>query len=1540
MRQDRAISANVFTGGMDKDSDPRVISNADYVDAVDIVNGYGGQIGAITFLRGNTKVSFTLPAGNNHCIGCLEDKQTSSALIFIYNDEDNHRILWWQPNAPLQPLRVVAAGQALAFSVSGLIGQGQSAIVDGKLAYWTDARFLQGELRNNPPREFDFIVGDTFNKDRTYEIYAGLPGEGQFVAGNQYVFSIQGTDGTIESVTFEADGTHENDPVAGLNWLYEQLLGSEIGPYIELEKCDCGLNMTLLYDNVPGNDGSYTIVYTYVSATNGDVIMVGTNFYPTPLQDYHLDLVKQPPHCAPIATYTSDPEVNTNNVESLCAQFRVRYIYRNGTRSAWGPISNVALNTNLLGEIVTGLNAIEVDFSDDRLKDPSWLFMIRAVEVAFRDGNTDEFKLIDRFNVCEIGIQKQKIMFLNDKLYNNVESDDLSTSADTQVLKLFDNVPIRCGALAMAADSNGNNRLFTGACQENYENPDCVELTVEAVPWDDECLINVKGTVEIINNGAYPSADPDYSDYPMNGFVVYLAGTNFFAISNNPASGLGDGSFTIPDVPRGKYILRVASYKCSYNDDLGVRYNLSNGTEWQRTSAPVIDCAGAVANGLNQYEREIDLTAVVDTFDLNTETGYGQIQVANMHFSKEFQKVSNGEVFINYHEVYVLDNEGNDSTIEERRGAINCERQRVVIPSFTGQVRIETDHNGYISFPYTDVKDGGGWSDANFFTEIMNPGVYTPTTQLYTGDYISMDNDTMVAVASISTTTGGGGVRFVINKDSQFTKRKRLLQTTTQDSNGDPVADVLFVFTRTTRTATTGIDGVAQIMCYARWDNDYREDDFLIALYVDDICYLKYPDTNPVPVTDFRIVYLIGQNLDPQDVDPFVFKFAGGIASNARYLKGGGVYDFAIQYEDSANRTPGVAKGFRLHVPFHLTGLTRYQARWSINSIPPDWAHHYRIVRTRNAIAQSYVQWSVSEVQYVRIPSSGSAPINTDFANGDATHILFKLPVKDPNSTDDSLTLFWQQDGQEGYYPEQGDLVRLVLDELGNSVSTADYIFQAPIAGVYINAGEVFAIVQDTFDMLEVKAGFLVEYLTPRKNVEDVYYEGGEDCYDIQFPYSDARQHLGPLQDQIVVDGLSTQPAQGMLTGGDTYWRRQLFTDTAAYITEHATTNRLQTAPCEDIGRPALYVPDAKQIDFYNRVRFSGLYVPNTSVNELCSFGSLDYQDINRQFGRIMWLGQVQNVLLAICQFKVQPLYLGQYQLLDMSGNTTVGRSDRVIAIANPSVSSLGTLNPESVVNEDGRVYAWDGYNGVPWFYSQAGVLPINNGMIKFFRDLARTRQENNPDIVLGNFDRRLNMYILAGYFTPKSSAFTIGYDVDTNRWKTRFNWQPEMMGRVGQEFVSFKSGELWRHHINNNFSYWYGVQYKPTVQFVSNQPPGNVKLFYSMRIMTNRRWAAPTITIPRNLDYNSGMQSRIKAVKFQKYEGELFADFLRDMLDTSGVFLAISDITVRQNTALLQGRRLRGEVLIITLEADNGALATELQRVDVYYVPSEETNA
>ena len=93
--------------------------------------------------------------------------------------------------------------------------------------------------------------------------------------------------------------------------------------------------------------------------------------------------------------------------------------------------------------------------------------------------------------------------------------------------------------------------------------------------------------------------------------------------------------------------MRVASHQCGFNDDLGTKLNLNNGLTWQKTSSPVLDCAGSDAATGIKTERVIDLTGFVgNEFDLDTEVGYGTIDIQNMFSTDDTKKLV---------EVYFLD---------------------------------------------------------------------------------------------------------------------------------------------------------------------------------------------------------------------------------------------------------------------------------------------------------------------------------------------------------------------------------------------------------------------------------------------------------------------------------------------------------------------------------------------------------------------------------------------------------------------------------------------------------------------------------------------------------------------------------------------------------------------------------------------------------------------------------------------------------------------------------------------------------------------
>lgn len=1515
-------TSNVFTGVMDRDSDPRIVSNENFLDAIDMMNGYGDQPGSMVFPKGNTEYSITLPAGTNICIGAAEDKQTKSLIFFVWNSNNNHRIFQYRQET--EDHVTIASGSVLGFDSAHKITHAH--IVDGEILYWTDGKTVDAQtITGQPPRKINLLKAATDKDNFEYELYAGVDNEGQFASGRTYTFrttDIDGGDPQNEN-EYTATGTHEDDASAGLDWLKTNLEADY--PSLIIDDCGgCKLKITYPQGATPRR--------LELETSDGDVILVGTNIYPATFEEQHIDMAKQPPHCAPTANYTFDTDTATNNVRRLCAQFRVRYVYDDLEKSAWGPVSNIALNVAADGQVLDSLNAINVVFTDSRLSDPDWLTMIRFVEISFRDGNTNDWKFIEKVPVCELGISTQSYLFRNDRTYANVPSDELSTESDVQVLKPFDYIPVKCGTLTPSSGSDGNNLMFMGACQELYTNPDCVDFRVSAVEATNDCFVDIIGTVTIANDSNFASDDPDFDAYPLGGIVVYLAGTSYYGVSNNPADGTGDGSFTIKNVPKGKkYIMRAASFRCSYDSLLGARYNLGNGLEWQKTSAPVIDMAGSgVATGI-ATERIIDLTAFVGTeFDLDTEVGYGDIEIANQHYSRRVTALPPGANSVNLYEVYVLDNEGNNASADDRISAWGVERQKVLgnarSTGVGSDTDLVTDHNGYcFDRRYhpsgTAINSGTFPIDDNDF----HPGF--TGVKMYNGDWLELENDDLGAAIGSSNSSFTKQVYFLVNEDADFAALRHFLQVTcVMDDGTTGLPGVLVVYERTGRPAVTGLDGIAQIGFYIP-DDVYpdRDDDDVFVAYLPDVCHEGHPGTLNTTVSATDPIS------DPVTVSNFQFTTADMNITPARYLKGGGEYRFGVLYEDRINRTPGAIDAARLLVPVHTGGLTQYQMGWEIHSQPPVWATHWRIVRMLNAVHLAYVQWTVRDVLYRRLSSQVEDAIPTTFANGDATHIYLGLYVPPEQSGSTDTSFFYQQDGQAAYVPTVGDRVRFLLDAAGDPVNSSTRVLEAEISGTYQDAdGQLYAIIPNVFGATEIEAGWLAEYFSPITAESGVWYEGGEDCYEIGDAGQSTRYHKGEV-DQV----LNTSPATGTYKGGDTYWRRKQFTRTGVYLTEHQSPSRYLDTRCEDIGRPFALGDDIEQQLYYNRIRVSAPYISDSSINGLSSFSAVDYQDINRKWGIIKWLGFANKVLVALCQYKVQPIYVGQGDVLYLDGTSSVGRSTRIMNIAQESVSDYGTNSPESVVSESGRIYFWDEYQGAVARYAGDGVTPITTGLVKRFAEIAATF-DGETYYAYGGFDRVRRTYLITFVDARLLVQETYEYDEIRGGWPRRRAFLPEMYGRLGRSVISFKNGAMWIHDTNNTRTNYYGTQYKPSVKFACNPIFSTVKAFRNVRVLANNLMVAPLITTPATFDYASGQQGRLLDVHFRSIEGQWYATLRRDQNDTDEEFDPISPLSDKQAAARTRGRLLRGEYMEMTLEADDGSLNSRLTQVEVGFEPSD----
>lgn len=168
------------------------------------------------------------------------------------------------------------------------------------------------------------------------------------------------------------------------------------------------------------------------------------------------------------------------------------------------------------------------------------------------------------------------------------------------------------------------------------------------------------------------------------------------------------------------------------------------------------------------------------------------------------------------------------------------------------------------------------------------------------------------------------------------------------------------------------------------------------------------------------------------------------------------------------------------------------------------------------------------------------------------------------------------------------------------------------------------------------------------------------------------------------------------------------------------------------------------------------------------------------------------------------------------------------------------------------------------------------------------------------------------------SNAITMAFSEDANKWVGNRSYTPEFMVKFINDFFIFKDGELWEQNVNPIRNNFFGVQYPSVITFYCNLNPTTVKNFYSMRQKSNKVWSVPEIEIPARYGKPNGQRSRLKKGRFKSYQGDFFADFLRDMEDPR---------FDNELDALMNGATLQGNYAKITIENND---TTEVRLVSI----------
>lgn len=1576
---------NLFTGGIDLDSNAQAINSEDYRYALNVRNGDNeqGKFNIVTNTKGNTSVPYTQPAGDNEVLGSYEDTATGDVYYFVYNSNSDHQIRRY--NADTQDITLVCQSDVFDWAS----GQSISHInlVDNKLLYWTDTK----------PRKINVEKAVEDDKAKKWEIYIPDSVAQIRILNNGALFSNTTATGG-STANLEAAATAIN----------------ATGAQVTAEVCD---NYISVEQNSPNN--GWTVV---ISSGNG--LSVPVNFYPTITEEV-VDAAKYPQACQPTIEPKLDADTKFNYIDNKYFQFATRVVYDDFERSVLSPYSDINLSS-----CAQNFNYIEVDFTELRLNNTTDLPIIRAVEVYFRQLNVIEddgasvtgnwylAKYIERSELWDdsLAIGTNTFNFYNNGSYTQLDN----TTANRQ----FDAIPIEpTDDKYSIAQEFFDDRIGYGNFVENYERP-CMEVTpnITFEPYN-EPRFNLTGLIRIYNSIQFSSGDPGRigaiyqyetaegepeipywggvdndslieatgtvieQKLPEGGWPVYAAGTDIFGISkqipgtglsvigstgvidastsdlqddlkqwyddyNSDPGGRGDmrSVWELKNVPPGKYVIRVASHWCSFGDQLGKGdlYDLNNGQSYQRTSTNVI-----------KFVPYNDLSNSLDNLDLNVSPYYSAGEGDSYtEFTVEINADGSFDIYAkntllasepadpNRTEIYCGDfliedlsriNLGglanvptingylydNDSSISNANpeGAIAMEEQLVSFTSTVFNGNAYTDHNGYFYFKLINETVFATASSINGLLAVSLLDAYVDSEL---GVYLAGNGD--ITQKPVVSAAGTSRQIVLLNSNPDVTQKNRTtVQGRVVDGNGNGVGGASVVIERNGRQEQTDSNGDFSIVVYGDkfTDNNNRIFDNII---------INSPQTCRVEFSGspyYSELLLI----DPFDTvynntSPYApaslnnLIAAKLITTLNRHLKAGGRKKFAFMHVDEVNRR---------HNIYTDEGLEIY-----IPFTTEDVNDYYPAIASQQADGVFNLGFTVGSTPptwadklYVLRTKDLNYGNYIQFPLSEALYVQrydADAPEGDPNIIE---TTFETRTAREIYLGLNQAIIDYSEFETGSKKAIWDYVEGDRVRFIRRANGQLYEELYDLPILGQRDNYLIVEAQDALGKVE----EGTLVEVYRKVPQTDTEFFYEIHTCIDIQNGQYVTPTFDVDTG-DAYRRNRTVpipsVGTVSAFIEDNSVSDLHSSQVQDIGRINIDDNTFGRLERTNAIRFSNKYIAGTKINGLSAFEGLNVVDIGRNFGDIQLMrvtdsGDLREVLLTVFENRALSFYVGSSIITDLTGSDVVSLSNEVLGTYRVLKGDYGTVNPESAALKDGRVYWWDNNRKKFIRYSSNGLDAISDVGLKGY--CATIDSEK----VIGTYDDYYDNYI-STFNTGEQSA-TLSWGEEKNKFISFYSFTPERYGTTGELILSFVGGAAWLHDTNSLRNNFYGVQYNSQIEVINNVPQLANKIFRHARVQGSKQWYFPQIITTPNASYPTGMNSRLAKNRFSLKEGDWWADFLRDINDPNPIF--VGQPTVEP---LFKGRRLRGTGLIITLENDSVDEAT-LRMLECYTSFSEQTN-
>lgn len=689
-------------------------------------------------------------------------------------------------------------------------------------------------------------------------------------------------------------------------------------------------------------------------------------------------------------------------------------------------------------------------------------------------------------------------------------------------------------------------------------------------------------------------------------------------------------------------------------------------------------------------------------------------------------------------------------------------------------------------------------------------------------------------------------------------------------------------------------------------------------------------------------------------------------------FKTGAKHRFGLVYYDDGNRSSSVQLASVSDVyipkpsdlasaPNPAGGSGEWYIDWEINHLPPSWATRYQWVYGGNTLTDDFIQCvtegvfdgmhalkddgsgenrstetyadnilvDISNINQWAAANGGGV-VSYDFQEGDI--MRFVLDENDNNIDANTTTVVQNQIVSVPTSMEFKIVGRVGQKDMPNIIPFTDQVprsfgngvFGQPVTGIqdYLvlrRESALLPLLDNSELALPSLKGYTIEIYSPKKAVEEdkiIYHEFGE--------YGEI---LGGFH--VAIDDTSTntfaqnqspnQPCKGRFTNGDVYIRNRVSTS-SKLITPmesfHYTDNFKSDYWSK--GRPNAVLEDFKRTRKFATCLYSEPYIPNTNINGLnLIVPDVSFQEFERSYNSIQKLHSKDNNLIIFQEDKTSICLVNKKIIYNLDGSGNIAASDSVLSKAKPYLGDYGICtNPESFANYGIRMYFVDVKRGCVIRLSQDGITVISENKMKdFFTDLSVTilkEAQIKKYKILGVFDKKYNEYIVSYDFIPnnyeidpgqpvlapnKLETTTIGFTERTNRWNSFYSYNPEMMVSSGVGIITFKSSQLYHHDRgvdsdgNKEYNKFYGSPTESQIWLISNEAPSNNKVYKAISTESDYIWEA-------DIENKHGQLTSIVSSDFDTRENIHYAQVLNDINSPGGI---IEGDRIRSTSAILK---------------------------------------